>query len=283
MAVLYFSDALRKVGLDPKKVMLVRHALSDKGFNACNGRGMIREYTSHQKTDFARGYDYWCVFISGKGTLAKLYAVYKVGKSRPDTPDTIPEGMPEIEAKHFQGNDAVFELEPVDLLKEYEGRLVIDWGGATRVWSQKGTTEKPIISIQREDKKVFSGYEDLVLSYNQLKEIVENETAYSEWHAALKAVYAIYLIVDVETGRQYIGSAYGSEGLFKRWSCYVTTRHGGNKQMKEELCGHPDRYHAFQFSILQVLPKSVTDEEVIRTESRWKEKLLSKKFGMNDN
>ena len=44
-----------------------------------------------------------------------------------------------------------------------------------------------------------------------------------------------------------------------------------------------ERIDAFQFSILQILPKTVTDEEVIRIESLWKSKLLSIKFGMNDN
>jgi hypothetical protein len=282
MAILYFSDALRKVGLDPKKVMLIRHALSDEGFKSCADAGMIREYTSHQKTDFAKGYEYWCVFVSGKGTLAKLYAIYKVGKHGSDTPDAVPKGMLEIEAEHFLGNDALFQLEQVDYLKEYENKLVIDWGGATRSWYQKGTTEKPIISIQQDEKKIFNGYENLVLTYDQLKEIVENETVYSAWHVALKAVYAIYLIVDAETGKQYVGSAYNSDGLFGRWSCYVATKHGNNKLMKDELCKQPERYHAFQFSILQILPKSITDKEVIKTESKWKEKLLSTKFGMND-
>ena len=32
MAILNFSDVLKKVGLDPKEVKLIRHALSDKRF-----------------------------------------------------------------------------------------------------------------------------------------------------------------------------------------------------------------------------------------------------------
>ena len=32
MAILYFSDILKKVGLEPVKVKLIRHALTDKGF-----------------------------------------------------------------------------------------------------------------------------------------------------------------------------------------------------------------------------------------------------------
>lgn len=32
MAILNFSDVLKKVGLDPKEVKLIHHALSDKRF-----------------------------------------------------------------------------------------------------------------------------------------------------------------------------------------------------------------------------------------------------------
>ena len=84
MAILYFSDVLNKVGLDPRKVKLIRHALTDKGFRDCYDKNMILEYTRLQKRSFSKGYDYWCVFISGKGTLAKLFACYKAGNSVPD-------------------------------------------------------------------------------------------------------------------------------------------------------------------------------------------------------
>ena len=116
-----------------------------------------------------------------------------------------------------------------------------------------------------------------------MKEIIENPSIYEAWHTALSSVYAIYLIVDRENGRQYVGSAYGGDGLLGRWSCYVKTLHGNNKLMKEVVCNYPDRYHNFQFSILQILPKTLTPEEVINTESLYKRKLLSVEFGMNDN
>lgn len=281
MAILYFSDVLKKVGLEPSKVKLIRHALTDKGFKSCYDKGMVLEYTRQQKNGFSKGYDYWCVFISDKGTLAKLFACYKIGTSVPDTPDVLPPGFPHPE--WYQGENAYYDLEPIDLLKDYEGRLMIDWGKSTRMWHQKGTTEKPIVAIQADEKKVFSGFENLILTYDELKEIVENPTIYEAWHTALSSVNAIYLIVDRETGKQYVGSAYGKDGLLGRWSCYVNSLHGNNKLMKELICTHPERYHHFQFSILQILPKTATDDEIIQTESLYKKKLLSIPFGMNDN
>ena len=281
MAILYFSDVLRKVGLDSAKVKLIRHALTDKGFKSCYDKNMVLEYTRQQKSGFSKNYDYWCVFISGKGTLAKLFACYRVGNSIPDTPDAMPKDFPHPE--WFQGENAYFDLEHIDLLKDYEGRLTIDWGNSARMWHQKGTTGKPIVAIQADEKKVFSGFENLILTYDELKEIVENPTIYEAWHTALSSVNAIYLIVDQETGKQYVGSAYGKDGLLGRWSCYVNSLHGNNKLMKELICAYPERYHHFQFSILQILPKTATDDEVIQTESLYKKKLLTIPLGMNDN
>ena len=181
------------------------------------------------------------------------------------------------------GENAYFCLEHVDLLQDYEEKLIVDWGPSTRMWHQKGTTEKQIISILPDAKKVFSGFEDLVLTYDQLKEIIENRHIYEAWHIALSSVYAIYLITDRRDGRQYIGSAYGNDGLFGRWACYVETYHGGNKRMRELLDKFPERYRDFQFSILQIIPKTATADDVISLEQRYKRKLLTIEFGLNDN
>ena len=53
--------------------------------------------------------------------------------------------------------------------------------------------------------------------------------------------------------------------------------------MKKVICAYPERYHAFQFSILQILPKTLVPDDVIAIENQWKKKLLSIDFGMNDN
>ncbi len=93
----------------------------------------------------------------------------------------------------YRGEMAFFDLQYVDLLKEYEGKLVIDWGGSARMWHQKATTEKPIVAIESKNQKPFVGFENLILSFDELKEVVENDTDYELWQAAMAAVY---LIVD---------------------------------------------------------------------------------------
>lgn len=72
------------------------------------------------------------------------------------------------------------------------------------------------------------------------------------------AVNAVYLIVDTQTGKQYVGSAYGDGGLLGRWRVYVDSYHGYNIRMVAELEADPVTYQRFQFSVLQILPRSVT-------------------------
>lgn len=225
MALLHFSDILIKAGLDPAKIQLIRHAMNDKDFRACYEKNMVREYTAEQKKDFNKGYDYWAVFISGEGTKARFYKLYKVGAVVPRCPEVMPKDYPCPQTFEIPGD--YYELEETDILKEFENSLVIEWGEAARAWHQKGTTEKDILAIQPIDKKEFAGYENVVLSYERLKEVVEKQALdrYELWRNALSNVKAVYLILDTKNGQQYVGSAYGNRGLLERWECYADIFH----------------------------------------------------------
>lgn len=74
--------------------------------------------------------------------------------------------------------------------------------------------------------KRFTDYLELILEFRELSEIVENN--YKDWIALLSAVNGVYLICDVNTGKQYLGSSYGNNGIWGRWLEYVRTGgHGG--------------------------------------------------------
>ena len=109
------------------------------------------------------------------------------------------------------------------------------------MWHQKATTEKPIVAIESKNQKPFAGFEQLILSFDDLKEVIENDTDYELWHAAMSSVNAVYLIVDTRTGNRYVGSTYGYDGLLGRWSVYVSTGgHGNNKGVESailKICG----------------------------------------------
>ena len=89
----------------------------------------------------------------------------------------------------------------------------------------------------------------------------------------MSSVNAVYLIVDTKTGDRYVGSTYGYDGLLGRWSVYVATGgHGNNKGMIQHLVPAEHSCHDLQFSVLQVLPKSLPDNQIIDTETLWKKK-----------
>lgn len=281
MAILYFSDILKKVGLDPTKVYLLRHSFSRKDFRECYEKDMVLEYTCQQDLGFGKGQDYWCVFISEQGTLARFFGCYRVIGYVPDSPSVMPAGFPDAAA--FQGQRAYFTLEHLPLLEEFENRLVIDWGNAAIRWHQKGTNEKSVSYILPNEKQVFPGFESLVLPFGKLKKAIENPDLYEAWRTALSSVNGVYLIVDRKSGRQYVGSASGQGGLWERWIEYVNTLHGGDQALKALLAKDPERHWQFQFSILQVLPKSASVKAVLDAERLYKDKLLTREYGLNEN
>lgn len=280
--LLYLTDILEKTKMDLTEVLLIRHALSDGQCRKCYENSKMKEYTQIQKKKFPTKYKYWITFLSNGGTSAVLDKCYKVKGYQTGETNLVAEDF--FDKEWFEKDGVCFDLEEIDLLSDLEGRLVIDWGKGARAWYQKALgTPKEVLAIQSKQKVSFTGYENLVLTYQDLKEIVEDNLTYADWHTALSSVYAIYLIVDKTDGKQYVGSAYGESGLLQRWSMYVNTKHGNNKEMRELICDYPERYENFQFSILQICPKNMMKDEVIHLESLYKKKLLSKEFGLNDN
>lgn len=136
------------------------------------------------------------------------------------------------------------------------------------------------------DKRValadFVGFDKVNVDYKTLKYIVSDNI--SSWKAALSNVKGIYLIVDTLTGKQYVGSAYGDECIWQRWSNYAKTGHGGNAELKNLLVENGQEYaYNFKYSILEVCNMNLGNEYIIDRETHWKEVLLTRKFGLNKN
>ncbi|MCK5407604.1 MAG: GIY-YIG nuclease family protein [Candidatus Krumholzibacteria bacterium] len=99
----------------------------------------------------------------------------------------------------------------------------------------------------------------------------------------LSAVCGVYLIVDQNTGKQYVGSAYGEKGILGRWTNYAKTGHGGNNQLKKLMEWDPMYAENFNFTILRTLSKTLTQAEIIDYERLYKSKLGTRAFGLNSN
>ncbi|MDH4389707.1 MAG: GIY-YIG nuclease family protein [Fimbriimonas sp.] len=130
---------------------------------------------------------------------------------------------------------------------------------------------------------VFNGYDRIHLTFRELANIVSKEN--SSWRVALENAKGVYLITDRKTGRAYVGSAYGSFGIWSRWQSYVATGHGGNVELRELVSSNSDSYvrENFSFALLEHILPSASDEFVLGRESFWKQVLLTRDFGYNSN
>lgn len=136
------------------------------------------------------------------------------------------------------------------------------------------------------DKKVaitdFPGFDNVDIEYEALRIIINDNIA--TWKTALSNVKGIYLITDRTTGKQYVGSAYGDECLWQRWSEYAKNGHGNNAELRELLKKHGEDYkYNFKYSVLEICNMSLGNEYIIGRENHWKKVLMTREFGLNKN
>lgn len=65
----------------------------------------------------------------------------------------------------------------------------------------------------------------------------------------------------------------------------IRQKETGKQIKKPHLKNYPDAFYDFQFTILRILPKNVTDKEAINIESTYKNKLCTRNsyYGLNRN
>ena len=56
----------------------------------------------------------------------------------------------------------------------------------------------------------------------------KNKAKFEKWETSLSANAGVYRIIDKSDYSTYIGSAYGKDGIWGRWSNYAKTGHGTN-------------------------------------------------------
>ena len=138
------------------------------------------------------------------------------------------------------------------------------------------------------DISTFNGYENVNLSFSELKIALGQK----EWQDALQNQQGVYLLIDRGTGKQYVGSATGSDGIYGRWLDYVKSRShaqesdngehsGGNKRLKE--LGGEYIANNFNYIILEVFGHKVASSVIYDRESWWKNALHTREFGYNAN
>ena len=173
-------------------------------------------------------------------------------------------------------------------LDKYTDRLVFKCSRKFSFYNSKACGKdfevdyiRPIDENRTVDR--FRDYESVDLTFDELKEVIDNE--YSDYYNALTCIKAVYMIIDGNTGKQYIGSAYdNNESLWARWKSYAITYHGNNVQLKALVEENGEKYfHKFKYIILRVFPMSISNREIIDAESWYKDRFLTRSFGLNSN
>jgi hypothetical protein len=157
---------------------------------------------------------------------------------------------------------------------------------ATRVNFENHYSAFEVSEILREPYtgRAFTGFEEIDLSFEELETLVRHSR--SDWKAALASVKGVYLISDTKTGKRYVGSACGDDGIWSRWCSYVATGHGNNVELRK-LVSDPSLDYcrkAFRFALLESRPMPTPDKVVLDREVFWKRILLSRGVqGLNRN
>jgi hypothetical protein len=167
------------------------------------------------------------------------------------------------------------------------GRVVVDFKKKFRQSYLKGPLYKDRLLVgevrrTRQTIADFPSYQSVCISLRLLRTILRQDIP--SWRTALRNVAGVYLVTDRANGKAYVGSAYGDQGLWQRWSAYADCGHGGNKELIDLLVDKGADYaHNFQFTILEVIDLNASQEHVFSRECHWKDVLLTRQFGYNSN
>ena len=130
----------------------------------------------------------------------------------------------------------------------------------------------------------FPGYQNVSLTFEQLKTIVEGN--FDSYRNALERQKAVYVQTDRATGKLYVGSATSEYGmLLARWKNYVSNGHGGNVDLKALVKEKGFDYikKNFTYTIIENFNEGTEDRYVLERESYWKRVLDTRVHGYNKN
>lgn len=130
----------------------------------------------------------------------------------------------------------------------------------------------------------FEGYDRVHLPYRKLSDVFYCRIM-PTYYEALKKVTGIYCLTDTKTGKLYIGSATGGDGVAGRWGNYLDSKHGGNKKLIALYNEKGSEYFEehFTFTLLEYFGMSYDPAKIVEREQYWKHCLNTIKSGYNDN
>lgn len=266
--------------IDPKQCKFIRHG--NKEVNAYETfKTDIRKfelYTAWQRPNKFGKAKYLVIFSPYKSTTARLLGIWEV-KSVIKNEHLRAKDLQLLKKYnlplHWYDKSDFYQINRLSLLDDLSERLIIEWGMSTVTWVQN--KNKEIVELKPKNSlDEFTSYDSVELNFSELEMIAKNKESNPTWINALSSVNGIYLIRDKSSNKLYVGSAYGKNGIFGRWTSYARTGHGGNKLLK------PLKAQNFVFTILEIFPFTLSSKEVIARERLWIKRLATKENGLND-
>ncbi|MBU4692829.1 GIY-YIG nuclease family protein [Mycoplasma sp. CSL7491-lung] len=189
---------------------------------------------------------------------------------------------------NLEENQAKIEIS--EKYKPYFGRLIVNYKKKSQnrlifidTFLEQNPTIKELLPTIYSGEK-FEGYDNVHLSYKKLKAIFNGDIL-PTYKEALENVKGVYCLTDKETGKLYIGSATGVEGVAQRWGNYLDSKHGGNKKLIALYKEEGEKYFEenFYFSIVEYFSLSYDDDKILKRENYWKKVFSTVKNGYNNN
>ena len=132
--------------------------------------------------------------------------------------------------------------------------------------------------------EAFQGYDRVHLPFHRLDDIFKGRIL-PTYYEALRKITGVYCLTDTHTGKLYIGSATGEEGVAQRWGNYLDSKHGNNKKLIAlyEKMGSEYFEKYFTFTLLEYFGLSYDPMRILEREQYWKRCLDTINNGYNDN
>ena len=283
---MYFADLLRSAGLELKQVALCLHRPTTE-FIRRELAIMVEEAphlfeayqsTHHQSAQSTVGSRSWFAsFLSDGAGEQTFIGLYRVAGHTPMSAEELDasQNMAMMKSRIRDTPFAVgrwrFDLRPDEHFSDLRRRLVVSDPGARAYMRLAERTPLEVVEVKRRPSvsPPMPSWDVLALRTSEIQQLPR------EWRSALSQWRGIYLIVDENDGARYVGSAYGEENLFGRWSAHVA----GEKGVTKELAIRSPK--SFRFSILELFSPTATPEEVTQKENRWMDRLHTRHFGLN--
>lgn len=265
--------------------------LGDLDPKACKLHCAVWNGEDHPIDVLTRSWDEWVTWSQwrpSRDDFNRTY-IFSVARDRKNPSHWLFGGVFEVVGRRDTPHAHSYDIElREDLMGPFIKRLWVKFrppGRAIRLNFETHLDQIEVLSILEQPYagEPFPGHDRINHTLGVLEVAVKQD--WQDWRGALQHMKGVYVIHDLETGKPYVGSAYGETGIWARLCQYVESLHGGNVGLRE-LVGQQGPDYArknLRFALLEFWSMRTSDQDVLASESYWKEVLLSRRFGNNRN